>query len=324
MELKYTEFKNRLLAGESYPIYLFQGEEGYFINNGINLIKEKLVSEPSLNFAELNGEKLTCSELLSSLESYPFMSDKRVTLVKEFYPDKNFFNEGLKYYLEDPLSESILVIANTKKHDALLKYSSVTVVNCAKADESACVMWIKAECLKQGVNIDGERAKLIATYCLADMMRIEKEIEKLVAFVGKGGTIDEVTINDLVSRDADYKIYQMTEYIANKKISLALSVIEDMLKKGEPPQLLIISIYKHFRRLLHIAISDKTTGELASIFKIKEYAVSKAKEQAKLFKPKALKKAVDMLCEIDYKSKSGQIDINEGLWLALFNIMTEN
>lgn len=324
MELKYTEFKNRLLAGEYSSIYLLEGEDGYFISSGINLIKTKLVSEPELNFAELNGEKLTSAELMSSLESYPFMSDRRVTLVREFYPDKNFINEGLKYYLQDPLPESVLVIANLKKHEAFTKYPAVTVVNCGKADESACANFVKAQCELNAVKIDGECARLIANYCLADMMRIEKEVEKLIAFAGKGGVIDKTAINDLVSRDTEYKIYEMTDCIGRKKISDAISIINDMLKRGEPPQRLIISVYNYFRRLLHIAISDKQSGELASIFKIKEFAVKKAKEQAKMFTPKSLKRAVDILGDIDYKSKSGLIEINEGMWLALFTIMTES
>ncbi len=324
MELKYSEFKNGILVGDLRPIYVFEGDDAYFLNNGAELLKSKSVSQPELNYAEFSGEKLSCQELLASLESYPFMSDIRLTLVREFYPDKKFFDEGLKNYLENPLQESVLAIVNTEKCEALKKYPSVTIVNCYKADEQICAKWIKAECERNGVKIDGECAQLVASYCLSNMARIENETKKLIAYASKSGVIDKSAVCDLVTPDAEHKIYEMTDLIGRKKIGAAVSMINEMLKKGETPQRLLVSVYNYFRRLLHVAISDKTVGELASALKIKEFAVKKAKEQARMFKPKCLKKAVDSLIDIDYKSKSGLIDINEGLWITLFGIMTEN
>lgn len=54
---------------------------------------------------------------------------------------------------------------------------------------------------------------------------------------------------------------------------------------------------------------------------IKEYAVKKTREQAKTFKKKSLKKAVDFLCECDYGSKSGKTSFEDALTVALFEIL---
>ena len=35
--------------------------------------------------------------------------------------------------------------------------------------------WVKAQCSKNGVAIDGESAKLLCEYCLSDMTRIDNE-----------------------------------------------------------------------------------------------------------------------------------------------------
>jgi DNA polymerase III delta subunit len=53
-----------------------------------------------------------------------------------------------------------------------------------------------------------------------------------------------------------------------------------------------------------------------------EYAVKKSKEQAKMFKIRSLKRAVDMLADTDFAIKCGKADQTEGMWLIIFKIMT--
>ena len=286
------------------------------------MLKNKYVQNPDLNYVSLESGA-SFSDVSSSVYAFPFMSEKRMTVIREYYPDKAQLKGDLKDFLENPPTDSILVIINDKPCEALKKYQTVQCVSCGKADVSTIVKWIKAESSKQGVVIDGERAQLIAEYCLLDMSRIENEVNKLCAYVGEGNTITKEAIEELVYKDAEYKIYEMTDYIGKRDFSKAVTVLTEMLNKGEPAQKLLISVYNYFRRLLHVAISDKPNGELASLLGIKEFAVAKAKQQAKMFSPKSLKKAMDLLIDADYDAKNGKSDDYSGLWLAVFKIMTE-
>lgn len=320
--MKYTEFKNSLENGEIYPVYLFEGEDAYFRERGLNLLKNKLVSEPALNFVSL-GADISLGELLTSLEGFLFLSEKRLTALREFYPKNDMFKGGLKEYLENPSSTSILVVLNEKSCEPLKKYSCVCVVECSKQDVSLLIRWIKAECGKAGVIIDGETAKLLAEYCSADMTRIETETNKLIAYVGENGVINKDALDQMVVRDTEYKIYELTEYIGKNKFDMALSVIKDMLSKGETMQRIIVYTYNYYRRLLLAAISNKTSAELGNAFGIKEYAAKKVIEQSKMFKKRSLKAAVDALTDADYRTKSGLNDGEEIAWLTIFKIMTE-
>ncbi len=318
----FTEFKNGLSNGEEFPVYLFEGEDAYFRERGLSLLAKEFLSEPSLNLTNLPSD-VDLSELIVSLNGYPFMSRKRLTVIKEFYPKAEQLKKGLKDYLENPSSDCILAVLNEKPCETLKKFSSVCVVDCKKADAGLLVKWIRAETSKYGVQIDGETARLLVEYCLSDMTRIEMETRKLIAYVGDGGTVSQAQVQTLVSRDTDYKIYEMTEYIAKKKFDLALSVIKDMSLKGESGQRVLSSVYNYFRKLLHAGISGKTAGELALSLGVKEYPAKKLIEQAKMFKKKSLKKAVDLLTEADFAVKSGRIDVDEQMWLAVFAIMTD-
>lgn len=318
----YTEFKNNLENGQSFSVYLFEGEDVFFRERGLKLLVSKFVENPELNLVSLDGE-FSVGELVAPLNGYPFMSPKRLTVVREFYPKQEHFKSGLKEYLDNPSDCSVLAILNGGACDALKKYQSVCVVDCKKADASLLVKWIKAECGKSSVVIDGETARLLAEYCSFDMTRIETETTKLIAYVGQGGNIDKTALELMVARDSEYKIYEMTDFIGRKKFDKALAIITDMMSKGETPQRIINSIYNYFRRLLHAGISGKGQAELASAFGIKEFAARKIKEQSAMFKKKALKNAVDVLTDVDYKIKSGRLDATEGVFLSVFKIMTD-
>lgn len=320
--MKFTEFKNRLSDGEERSIYLFEGEDAYFGARGLTLLKEKFVTEPQLNFASFDNVK-DVEELAASLFGLPFMSKKRLTAVREFYPDKKDIKGKLKTYLENPPPESILAIINSSNCENLKKFDSVTVVDCGKSDVQLLVRWIKAEAAKSNVYIDGESAKLVAEYCLSDMTRIENETHKLIDYAGEGGAVSAADVNNLVAKDAEYKIYEMTDYIAKRKADKALTVLKDMLYKGEPPQKLLVSIYNYFRKLLMVSISDMSKEELCKALNMKEYAMQKTMSQAAQFKPRSLKNAVDMLADADYGIKSGVLSADGKLFSVVFKIMTE-
>ena len=324
MDLKFGEFKNTLETGSSpSPIYLFEGEDSYFRERGLNLLKNKYLSEPSLNYAVFDGANGVSGELMSSVTAYPFMSEKRVTALREFYPKKDTDAE-FSEFLNNPPSSGILVILNEKPCDFLKKCKTVTFVDCAKSDANTLARWIKSTCLAAEVTISAELAVKVATFCLSDMSRISLETEKLIAYAGKGGVIDESTVELLVPQDAEYKIYEMTDYIAKRNFDKAFSVITEMLGKGDTPQRIILSVYNYFRRLLHAAISGKNAAELAELLGVKEFAASKTIQQSKMFKKRSLKKAVDVLIDSDFKIKSGLIDADEQMWLSVFAIMTDN
>lgn len=320
--MKYTEFKNGLESGEVHSVYLFEGEDAFFRERGLALLKNKFVTEPSLNYVCYDGD-VSINELLPSLDGLPFMSEKRITVVREFYPKADAIKGGLKGFLESPNPMGIFAVLNEKPCEALKKFDSVLVVDCSKQDTALLIRWIRAECGKASVIIDGETAKLIADYCSSDMTRIQTETDKLISYVGTDGVIDKQAVEEMVVKDTEYKIYELTDYIGKKKFDQALSVIYDMLSKGETMQRITVSVYNYYRRLLLTAISDKTTAELATAFGVKEFAVKKTKEQASMFKKKSLKNAVDALTESDFRTKNGLNDADEIAWLTIFKIMTE-
>lgn len=318
----FTELKKSLNNGERYSVYLIEGTDAYFRSLAVETLKNALIKEPSLNVATFDGENLNYGDVLASLSAFPLLSERRMTIIKEFYPKGDALKSGIGEFIASPSDKSVLVIVNEEASETLKKYKTVCVVSCAAADSALIVRWIKATAANSNVKISDALAEKIAEYCRNDMTRIKSETEKLIAYAC-GGEITEDAVDLLVSRDVEYKIYEMTDFIAKRKFDLAVSVIFDMMDKGETPARIISAVYNYFRRLLFVAISDKPNAETAALLGIKEYAVKKTKEQAAAFRVRAIKNAVDRLGDSDYFVKSGKWDADELLWINLFKIMTE-
>ena len=234
--MNFVQFKNEINDKKEYFCYVLAGEDAFFRRNALELIKTAFLTEPDLNLASFSGENLDFNALVSSVNSYPFLSEKRVTVLSEFYPDKNLLKKFKELFVS-PSSSAILVINNSKEFEGFSSLDNAVVVSCKKADIGTLVKWIKATFSSFDISIDGERATMLADFCLLDMQRIQNETNKIIDYLGRGGEVTESVIKEIVYKDADYKIFQMTDFVAQKKYQEAYAVIIDMLSRGQTPNM---------------------------------------------------------------------------------------
>ena len=317
----FSELKKSLNDGVK-PIYQIYGKDAFLRENALRLLKEGFLSEPDLNLSNYTGQdvKEDYISFSNAVRSYPFMSDKRFIVVREYYPtQKELSSSILKPLFNEPEEMTVIIIINDKKCDALSTLSTVTQVDCEKADEDLIVRWIRAEGVKNKVIFSKEACLKLVDYCSYDMTKISGETQKLISYVGEGGEVTPNVISEITTKDTEFEIYELTAYIAENKRYEAFNALKEMLNKNQDKQRLFISIYYHFRRLLHASISKSTDSELATLLGVKEFAIKKAKQQAKKFTPKRLKEICDKLSYYDGAFKSGEVTLDTALWNSIFS-----
>ena len=290
--MKYVDFKKFTDENGACPIYLFEGEEVYFREKGEALVKSRFLQEPTLDYsafegASLKGDKL--SLLIDAVNSYPFMSERRVVKVTEFYPTEKEYEGYLKKLFEAPPTASILLIVNSSKGKAgtasLAKKPNVTFVDCSRSDEETIKKWIYLTCKRAGVYADGITCGKLASYCIYDMSRISMETEKLLSYclsMGLDRLTDEI-VDALVYPDTEYKKYELANALARKNYSAFMRILGDLLAHGYNETELLSSLASYFKTLYEVAISKGSDGEIAAALGLKEYAVKKNREQAAKF-----------------------------------------
>ena len=97
--MKYVELKKFTDENGACPIYLFEGEEGYFREKGEAMLKSRFVQEPTLDYLSLDGSTLKGEKmktLADALSCFPFISEKRMVRVTEFYPTEKEYETYLQ------------------------------------------------------------------------------------------------------------------------------------------------------------------------------------------------------------------------------------
>ncbi len=295
--MKYVEFKKFTDENGACPIYLFEGEEGYFREKGEGLIKARFVQEPTLDYISFDGSALKGEKIKSAtdaLNSFPFISEKRLVRITEFYPSEKEYEQYLKGLFENPPKDSILLIVNLGKGKAgsavLSKKPNVTYVDCARSDEETIKKWIYVTCKREGVYVDGITSGLLANYCLFDMARISKETEKLLTYAHARNLerITDEVVELLIYPDSEYKIYELANALARKNYSEFVKILEDLQTRGFNETSLLSSLCSYFKGLYEVSLCKGGEREIALTLGMKEYAVKKNLEQARKFGVDAL------------------------------------
>lgn len=323
--MKFRDLK-KSLAENLQAVYLIEGEDAFLRENALRLIKERGLQEPDLNLTNLSGQEIKQDPelFLTAVQSYPFMSDKRYVVVRDYNPTATELkNKVIKRVFQEPIDTSVIVIINSEKCEALKKLEFVTVVDCNKADAPLITSFIRNKALKSGVVVSNEAINLLLEYCSMDLTRINSELEKLLSFVGDNAEISKEQVELLVNKDTDFEVYEFTEAVATKNFDKSFEILSELAQKSQDKQRLFISIYYHFRRLLHACLSKGTIKELAESLSVKEFVAKKAREQASKFKAKRLKQICDKLSYYDGAFKSGEISVDTALFNSVLNAMME-
>ena len=306
--MNFTELKNDIKQG-ARQIYLLEGDDAYFRMKGEEQIKNAFLSMPELNFSSFDGESLkggSLGELVSAIESFPFMAERRIVKVTEFHPTESDYEKYLKATFENFPSTTVLVIVNaeTRKGADLKRKKCVTYVDCSRSDEETVAKWVYLTLKQAGISSTVDLCALVARYCLCNMSRVALETEKIIDYK-KSGSLTREDVEDLVYKDADYRIYEMTNAVARRDFDKFLSIQSELCRKAGDEVNLLSGMFSYFKNLLVIISSGMSDSELSSLLNMKEYGIKKSREQATSIGEEKLKRLVKYIYEAISEIKSG-------------------
>jgi len=307
--MKYTELKNSIKEG-ARSVYLLEGDDAYFRQKGEELIKNAFLQMPELNFTAFEGENLKgngLSALVAAVRNFPFMSEKRIVKVSEFYPTESEFENYLKPLFADFPSSSVLIIANGggKKGVDLKRKQAVTFVDCSRADEETVAKWAYITFRRAGISAPVDVCESLAKYCLCNMARVSVEVQKIIAYKD-GGALTQEEVDALVFKDADYRLYELTNTVSRGNYSAFCQIADELLKKGGDEVYILNGLLNYFKNLLTIYSSQTGDAQLALLLKMKEYGVKKSREQAYAIGEERLKAYVRYIYARIAEIKSGR------------------
>lgn len=309
----------------THGIYFTVGEDDYWLRHAEKTFRSLL---PSDSFSLHVFDKVySFADLLSALDTYGFSGDDNVVIVKDTdYKMTEADKEVLKNavcdqgYLLFIKAKCFTDKKGDKKSGVCFTSDEKKLFNCINCDKSD-----KFSCARQAeklfpYGIDRQAANLLAEFTNCDMARISVEAEKLSAYKQDKITVADVT--ELVVEDTDLQIFMFVNSIIDGKTTLAMKQLARLKKRGEGPSLLLAALISQYRRMFYASLSPLSDKELADMFKVKEFAIKKVRENRKISK-KQLKATLEMLVSYEHKFKSGVMSEQTAFDAAIMSLVAQ-
>jgi DNA polymerase-3 subunit delta len=331
--LKIQDFNKLIQSKKTLPAYLFAGEEAYLIDLCLNKI-EKLLAVDDLNREVFYASDSNSEDILSAVFTLPFLSDKRLIIVKGVNKMRAKDAEHITRYLSNTSDTSCLVLLysdNYKKETIAKRKELVSVctsskncvaVDCRKQYESEAKDFIKSVLTDKGKNASYDIISRIIEENGTDLLNILNEIEKLSLYVGKDKK--EITENDLEKVGGytkEVNIYALSSDIESKNLKRALFVLEKLLNDGEDPVMVLSAISSSIRKMLNaksmLEEQNMSPSEVASALRIHSFYVGTFFSNLKKHNAKTLKESLKVILQTDIAIKTGGNDAVSALEKAV-------
>ncbi|MDE5896940.1 MAG: hypothetical protein K2H43_03900, partial [Clostridia bacterium] len=112
-------------------------------------------------------------------------------------------------------------------------------------------------------------------------------------------------VEENVAKDAEYKIYELTQAASRRNFSEFSEILADMTSKGYDENAALASLTSHFRTLLEVSTLRGSDSEIATALGIKPYAVQRNRETASRLGRGRVKELYSRLYELSCGARSG-------------------
>ena len=315
-------------------IYLFTGTSEIFIKNRIKRILQGY-GKQQYTVIKYDMDNTPLSIVINDAITVPLLEDIKVIilknptfLTKNKEDDISDLKEFIKY-LKNPSESTVLMIDATdmKIHQANEVYKVLKnvalIINYDESQEVELKGWVKRAFVTNNVDIRDDALNLFMQYLNNNQIRMEQEIEKLIAYVGNGGTITTNIVETMINKDLSNEIFNLIKAIVDRNHEQVFKIYKELTTNTKDVMGILAMISSTFVDYITIAKLMKaghSQNDIAKFFNVSPGRAYYMVKNAKSFKMQDLENYVKKLATLDYKIKSGQIDRNIGMDLLLIQI----
>lgn len=298
------------------------GEDNYRVGRKTRELVDAFTQKfdtSGLNVDRRDGEKITPEQLADAIRTQPFLSAKRMVVVRgllgrKLQKSEEAFVDALKAHAADTvvLCADTLSAAALTKH-ALRKAAGKEAIEylfpLLKAPEVK--QWILAETQVRGVRIEPGAADALAQMVGADLERLSHELDKLAAYVSER-PISRDDVSLLVERHAEENIFALTDALGNRQAAGAARLLEQEYEAGSDPLGLFAMLARQVRLLIATASylgahPGAGSGQLAEALALHPFVAQKTLSQAKRYSWEQLVQMHGQLSVAERSIKTGRI-----------------
>ncbi len=242
------------------PIYLFMGDEAYYIDELTDMLTATVLPEEERDFNQtiLYGMETDVASVITLSRSFPMMSEYQLVVVKEAQNLSKI--DELEVYAKNPLHTTILVLNykngtldKRKKLSAAIEKNGV-IFESKKIPEYKIPAFITSYIQTKGLTIDQKSAQMLSDYLGNDLSKLTNEIAKLLIAIPAGQQrITAELIEENIGISKDFNNFELLKAIIDKNI-YKVNQIADYFEKNPKNNPLIVTLVVLFNFFSNLMI----------------------------------------------------------------------
>jgi DNA polymerase III delta subunit len=246
-------------------LYLLHGPENYIMEKMAEKIASTIVPDDlkAFNYAVAYGSELKVDDFLATASSFPFLSDRRVLVLRELEKVRGGWKR-LIAYCENPVPSSVIIFlynpfdegrgrARESKDFEKLKAAvgrAGKTIAFERLTDADVRTWVAQEAKHSHVELEAEAAEALVRSVGDDLFDLKNEIVKLSILYGDR----PVRVADLAAVIGSYRlnaIRDLVESIEPGHEARALEILHRIVRSGaERPAGIVYQLTRHFLDLL--------------------------------------------------------------------------
>lgn len=192
------------------------------------------------------------------------------------------------------------------------------IIELSQPEEADAIRWAVETAERRGVRLETDAARELVDALHGDLMRISSELEKLLLFVDKKGTIALADVELMVVSAKQRSLYELTDAISAHDAGRALLLLQGLLNASESGEDGAIGhlhmLARTFRQML--VIQEKNVRDSRGIwqalwpgFRVAPFAVDDLIRQARRYKSRGdLMRMLERVARADLEVRSSPPD----------------
>jgi DNA polymerase-3 subunit delta len=306
-------------------IVTLTGENSFSLQKELKRLIDEFVAEHGdLALERLDGEEVEFTQIHEALTSLPFLSTKKLVVLRAPSKNKQFVEKFEQILADAPeTTDVILVEPKLDKRLAYYKFlkKATDFREFPQLDQNGLARWLTDVAKEQGGSLSSGDARYLVERAGTNQQLLANELEKLLLYDAK---ITRETIDLLTDETPQSTIFQLLEaaFAGNARRALELYT-EQRALKVEPPQIIAMLTWQlHVLAIIKTA-GDRSADDIAKEAKLNPYVVRKSQGIARNLTLAQLKQLIADLLKIDVRSKRESIDPDEALQHYLITLSGE-
>ncbi len=304
------------------PVYLFHGQEPYFIDLLVDAFEAKAIDEASKSFNQqvLYGRDITPGQVIDAASRYPMMSPHQLVLIKEAQDLPDIAQ--LEGYLTKPVPSTVLVLAyrgkklkaNTRVYKAIAKAG--VVFESKPLYSNQVPNFIKGELSRRKLKADAGVTDLLAEYLGTDLVVLAGALEKLFINVPADRAITAQDVETHVGISRQFNLFELQDAIGSKEFERAVQIgyALSQNEREHPLPLTLASMYGYFAGLfaVHDVLNQSESVQMEATGINSGFRLGKIRQAAARWSKSQLMDTLELLAEYDLRSKGVEYNLSMG------------